>query len=74
MYKNTMISILAVMVMETTGFIQPSNTAAYIIAPMAWYAIIMGSLQYVDYRIKKRKLPWESANSTGHITKNPFSL
>lgn len=55
MYKNAIISLLAVTVMETTGFIRPSNAAVYILAPILWYWIFLGTLQYIDYRVRGRK-------------------
>ena len=65
MYKNLLISILAVTVMETNGFIQPSNTAAYILAPIVWYFAIMFTLIWVDQKRRAMKKPHEAATSIG---------
>lgn len=65
MGKNLMIAVLSVIVMIQTGFIQPSNTAAYILAPVVWYFAIMFTLIWVDQRRREMKKPHEAGTSKG---------
>lgn len=68
MFKNLLISILGVTVMMQSGFITPSNPAAAVVAPVAWYFVIMFTLVWIDFmrhekRKHKKRGPQEAATS-----------
>lgn len=55
LFKNIIISILAVIAMMQTHFFHPSTTIQAVATPIIWYFIIAGTLTWVDLQRLARK-------------------
>ena len=55
LFKNIIISILAVIAMMQTNFFHPSTNIQAVVTPIIWYFIIAGTLTWLDLQRLARK-------------------